>query len=192
MLDTTTKTIGSSASTVVVDGLAELTKEEKIAKIQELQAAKKASAAETRKRQARFDRLVDLRDGTNLAGKNPKLRQNPGLMPETLRQTGEDELINGSPAKGWAVTVRCQHVVRVPEHDENHEELDTFCDEICGTDRVINTQDAFQTRFCEDHKGEAAKAKARARRAAKKTEELAQLSDEDLDAQLAALSAQAA
>jgi len=160
-----------SGSSIVVEGLAEMTKAEKIAKIRELEQAKKGRATAEKKAAKRMARLVDLANGTNESGGNPKLRHNPQLLPDTLRQTEEGELINGTPAKGQAVSIECA---------------------VCGKLREINTQDAFQTRFCTDHKAEAQKAAAKARRAAKKDEKLAKLSDADLEAQIAELTAAAA
>jgi hypothetical protein len=164
-------TVSGSASSVVVEGLAELTKEEKIAKIRKLEAEKAGRATAEKKIAARKARLSDLANGTNEAGKNPKLRHNPQLRPDTLRQAEEGELINGTPAKGWVVSIEC---------------------EVCGEVREVNTQDAFQVRFCETHKAEAQKAASKARRAAKRDAELAKLSDDDLDAQIAELTAAAA
>lgn len=169
-----TNTSGS-ASSVVVEGLAELTREQKLERIKQLEAAKKARGKAEKARADKLARLIAFRDGVVDPKLNPKGRHNPTLVPETLRQTSPDELINGLPAKGWAVTIRC---------------------EICGEEREINTQDAFQVRFCEEHKAEASKAKAKERRAAKKTAkvaaELAELTDEQVAEELAKLTAQAA
>lgn len=195
--NTTSTTVASaSASTVVVDGLAELavelTKAEKLDRIKVLQAAKAGKARAEKKRDERVAKLIDLRDGSNEEGKNGKYHRNAGLFPETLRPSFTDELINGSPAKGWVVTVRCQHLVTVPELDDDGKETGETVQAICGDDRLINTQDAFQTRFCEDHKAEAGKAASKARRAAKKDAELLKMSEADLDAELAKLEKQAA
>lgn len=165
--------------TIVIEGLGELTaeqaREKLVAKLAEAQKSEAAKEREQRDLDARLARLVDLRDGTNNAGKNAKLRCNPQLRPETLRKAVEGELINGTPAKGWVVTIEC---------------------EACGELREINTQDAFQVRFCEEHKAEAAKAKAKERRDGKRTEkiaaETAQLSDDEVFAKLAELTAAAA
>jgi len=55
--------------------------------------------------------------------------KNPAILPDTVRPTTEGELIGGKAAKGWAVTICC---------------------ETCSAQREVNTQDAFQVRFCSD------------------------------------------
>lgn len=165
--------------TIVIEGLGELTAEQAREKLlrarMDAEKSEKSKAREERDRQRRLDRLVAIRDGVTDEKLNPKGHHNPQVRPETLRQTTEGETINGAPAKGWAVTIGC---------------------ETCGAEREINTQDAFQVRFCEEHKAEAAKAKARERRANKKSAkvaaELAELSDEQVAEELAKLTAQAA
>lgn len=163
--------VSSSASDIVIDGLAELTKQDKIERMRKLQAEKKARDRVETERKARFDRLVALRDGVVDAKLNPKGRHNPQVRPDTLRQASDGELVNGRAAKGWVVQIECA---------------------TCGEMRTVNTQDAFQVRFCEEHKADAAKAAAKDRRAAKRDAELAKLDESELDAQLAALEAELA
>ena len=141
-----------------------------MAKLASLQKSQKSQAGEERKNAERQTRIADLANGTNDSGKNPKLRHNEQSRPDTLRASTEGELVNGKPAKGWVVEIRC---------------------EICDAARLINTQDAFQVRFCEKHVGEARKTAGKARRDAKKTEELAKLSEEDLVAEITKLEAAA-
>lgn len=164
-------TQGSNGA-LVIEGLAETNrKAELAAKLASLQKSQKSKAGEEKRNAERQARLVDLANGTNESGKNPKLRQNDALRPETLRPSTEGELIGGKPAKGWVVEIVC---------------------EICGEARLINTQDAFQVRFCEAHVGEARKAAGKARRDAKKVEALEKLSEEELLAEIAKLEAVAA
>jgi hypothetical protein len=151
--------VQGEASSFVVEGLAALTKEEKIAKIKALEAAKRARGSAEKEQAKRIAKLRALAS------------RNPSLLPDTLRQAREGELINGLPAKGWVVSISC---------------------EMCGELREINTQDAFQVRFCTEHKGEAQKAASKARRMAKKDAAFAALSDEDLAAELAKLEAELA
>lgn len=184
--------LATANASLVVDGLAELTKADKLVKIKALQATKATKAKATKARDAKVDRLVALRDGTVDSKLNPKGRHNPSLLPDTLRPAFPGEQINGKDAKGWVVTIRCQDTVSVPELDEDGYETGETVKTICGTDRLINTQDAFQTRFCEEHKGAASRAAGKARRDAKKDAELLKLSDEQLDAELAALEQEAA
>jgi len=173
------KTTTSGTGTIVIEGLGEITAAEARAKLAAAKAeankSAKAREAAAKKIAERKARLVDLRDGTNDSGKNPNLRHNPQLRPETLRAAFPGEQINGRDAKGWVVTIVC---------------------ETCGTEREINTQDAFQVRFCEEHKAEASKAAAKVRRDAARTEkavaEVAELSDEEVARQLAELTAAAA
>jgi hypothetical protein len=61
--------------------------------------------------------------------------------------------------------------------------------EACGKTRVVNTQDAFQVRFCLGCKGEAKKAVAKARRVESR---LAGRSVADIEAEIKALTAQLA
>jgi len=165
--------------TIVIEGLGELTAEQAREKLLaarlDAEKSEKAKAREQRQLEERIAKLTALRDGVVDAKLNPKGHHNPQIVPETLRATAEGETINGAPAKGWAVTITC---------------------EVCGVEREINTQDAFQVRFCEEHKAEASKAKAKERRAAKKTAkvaaELAELTDEQVAEELAKLTAQAA
>jgi hypothetical protein len=66
-----------------------------------------------------------------------------------------------------------QYVVgslRAPKKDEAaelghcHGQVCSIKCEVCGVVRTINKQDAFQVRFCKEHKNAARKAKAKARR----------------------------
>ena len=68
-----------------------------------------------------------------------------------------------------------------------HGEVATILCEICGKERVVNKQDAFQVRFCKEHKAEARKAISKAKRAEKRLEGK---SVEDIEAQIAALNEQ--
>jgi hypothetical protein len=166
----------ATASSVVVEGLGELTAEQ--ARERLLQArldsekSEKAKERETRKREKRLAKLIAFRDGVIDTKINPKGHHNPQLLPETLRPASEGEMINGLPAKGWVVTIVC---------------------ETCGEEREINTQDSFQVRFCEAHKAEASKAKAKERRTihkrAKVAKELDGLTDEQVAEELAQLTA---
>lgn len=172
MTKNTTKTSGQ-ASEILIDGLAEATHTkrnlaEKLAALQ----AKKAKADKAAKQiEGRRARLVDLQNGTNETGKNAKLRHNPNVIPETLRPSEDGEMVNGRPAKGWVVEISC---------------------ETCGEHRLVNTQDAFQVRFCEAHKDEARKAAAKERRQSAKLAKLESLDEDELAAQVAALEAELA
>lgn len=165
--------------TIVIEGLGELTAEQAREKLLRARVANSKTQATVAREQRLFDqrvaRLIALRDGVTDPKLNPKGRHNPQILAETLRQTTEGELINGLPAKGFAVTIEC---------------------ETCGAHREINTQDAHQVRFCEEHKVVANKAKARERRANKKSAkiaaELAGLSDEQVAEELARLTSAAA
>ena len=143
----------------------------------------KAEAAKQTDRQAKqrvskVQRLTDLRDGTNDHGNNPRLRHNPGLFPESVRPASEDEEISGKPAKGWVVTTRCTD---------------------CNEDRLVNTQDAFQTSRCAVCKKILRSASAKDKRAAAKaalTEEersqIAELTPDQIAEQIAAAQAELA
>jgi len=164
--------VSGAASSVVVEGLAEaMSKTDKAAKLKALKAASKGREATERKNAKRQAKMADLFAGTNESGDNAKLRHNPQLILESLRPATDGELINGLEAKGWVIAICC---------------------ETCDTERLINTQDAFQVRFCVEHKGEAQKAASKARRTAKRDAEIDAMSEDDLDAEIAALEAQAA
>jgi hypothetical protein len=68
-----------------------------------------------------------------------------------------------------------------------HGEVCTILCEVCGRERVINKQDAFQVRFCKEHRKEASKTKAKAKRLEKK---LGSVNPAELEAQIAALDEQ--
>jgi len=163
--------VASGNGSIVIEGLAELTKQDKIARLRQLEAEKKARGKADAERVTRHAKLVTLRDGVVDAKLNPKGRHNPQVRPDTLRQASPDELVNSLPAKGWVVQIECA---------------------TCGEMRTVNTQDAFQVRFCEEHKADAAKAAAKDRRAAKRDAELAKLDESELDEQLAKLAAELA
>lgn len=170
-IDTTaTPIVTTQAPELVIDGLAEATKTDKVARIKALKAAAKGTEAAVKKAAARHAKITDLANGTNDSGKNPKLTHNPQIVIDTLRAASDGELINDLPAKGWVVAIAC---------------------ETCAEHRLVNTQDAFQVRFCETHKADARKASGKARRAARKDAELNAMSETDLDAQIAALEAAA-
>lgn len=185
---------------IVIEGLGELTAEQAREKLASMMVEKaksdKAVARQEKQRKAKLDRLIALATGTQDEKLNPKGHHNPAIFPETLRPAFDGEQINGSDAKGWVVTVRCQHLVEVPVLDDDGEPTGETTLEICGDDRLVNTQDAFQVRFCEEHKAEAAKAKARERRQSKKAEVVvelvSELTDEQVAEQLAAFAAQVA
>lgn len=60
----------------------------------------------------------------------------------------------------------------------------------CGTIRIVNKQDAFQVRFCQEHKKMASKARAKAKReSASKSPEAIQARIAELQAQLAKVEA---
>lgn len=163
----------TQASEVVVEGLAEAVEEARKAELMaQIVKARKAQAQTNRdirraekQRKARLAKLTALSQGIVDADHNPNGRHNPQIFPETLRAANPGEEINGKPAKGWVVTIRCAE---------------------CGNDRLINTQDAFQVRFCgtkcakANKKGTAVKA------------ELDGLSVEELEARLAEIKTAAA
>jgi len=97
--------------------------------------------------------------------------RNPQIVVESLRPSNEGEFVNGKPAKGWVVEIEC---------------------ETCGARRTINTQDAFQVKFCEEHKAEARKVANKAKRENAKISELLNQSEDELKAKLAELKAKAA
>jgi len=97
--------------------------------------------------------------------------KNPQIVVESLRPANDGELINDKPAKGWVVEIECA---------------------TCGVRRTVNTQDAFQVRFCEEHKAEARKVANKAKRENAKISELLNQSEEELRERLAELKAQAA
>ena len=169
MSDTNTTT-SSHASNVIVEGLAEtMSKAEMVEQLKALEAAKANQDREARQFAIRVRKLELLASGEYHEKLNPRSRHNPQVIPESLRKAFPGEEINGKPAKGWVVTIEC---------------------ETCGEEREINTQDAFQTRYCEAHKAEAAKAKAKARRTAKKDEALNAMDAEELAAKIASLQSQ--
>ena len=82
-------------------------------------AEKRAESAAVKDAKGRDKRIAKLTEMRDL--------RNPQIRVETLRATFEGELINGKPAKGWCVSIEC---------------------ETCAKLREVNTQDAFQVRFC--------------------------------------------
>jgi NAD-dependent SIR2 family protein deacetylase len=91
---------------------------------------------------------------------------NPQYVVGSLRvATAEDEAAL-SHCHGQVADIKCQ---------------------MCGKVRVVNKQDAFQVKFCEEHKKEARKAKAKAKRLEKA---LSGKSVEDVQAQIDALNDQ--
>lgn len=163
---TSKTTKAGQGSEAIVEGLGETSKREMAERLAELQRKKAKADKAAKEIEGRRARLVDLAHGTNETGKNPKGRHNPALLPNTLRASAEGELVNGRPAKGWVVEIACL---------------------TCSEHRTVNTQDAFQVRYCETHKDEARKAKAKERREAAKTAKLEQLDPEELAAQIAAI-----
>ena len=159
------KAVSGQASTVTAEGLA--------ATLATLEAEKSKSEAQrerdaaraVKQRDSKLAKLTDLANGTNNGGGNAKLHHNPQLSPETLRPTTDGEMIGGKPAKGWVVTICCA---------------------TCSTEREINTQDAFQVRFC----SKACKPKGSSKsKINKRATELASLSVEELQAQIDAIKA---
>lgn len=97
--------------------------------------------------------------------------RNPAFMVGSTRKATEaDEAILGH-VHGQVCEIKCQH-------------------EGCSTVRVINKQDAFQVRFCQEHKKTAGRARAKARRQAKhaaaRTPEVIRAEIAELEAQLQA------
>lgn len=168
MKKSTNKKTASGQGAPTIEGLAEATagKREMAERLAELQRKKAKQDRAEKERATRQARITDLRNGTNESGKNPKHRHNPQVLPDTLRPSAEDEQVNGRPAKGWVVEIECA---------------------TCSTRRLVNTQDAFQVRFCEEHKDEARKANAKERRAAAKVAKLESLDENELAEQIAKL-----
>lgn len=81
-----------------------------------------------------------------------KANKNPQILLDTLRQGEEGELVNGKEHKGWVVEIECA---------------------TCSEHRLVNTQDAFQVKFC----SKACKPKASV---GKRTQELSGKSEEEL------------
>jgi hypothetical protein len=92
--------------------------------------------------------------------------KNPQYVMGSLRAATEDDLAIVGHTHGFVCLIKC---------------------EVCGEERLVNKQDAFQSRTCKACKKKASKAKAKARATAKK---LAGLSKEDIQAQINALNAQ--
>ena len=80
-------------------------------------------------------------------------------------EADEEELVH---CHGWVCLVTC---------------------ETCGVERVVNKQDAFQVRFCKEHRAESRKAAAKTKRAEKA---LKGKSVEDVEAELEKLQAELA
>lgn len=158
----------------VIEGLAEAqAKSDLVAELAKLQAQKaSADKASNKEAKALSEQRVKMelkQSGTFHEKLNPNTHHNPQILPETVRRSEPGEEINGKPAKAWVVGIWCAH---------------------CREPRWINTQDAFQTRFCDAHKTEGRKAKKRAEREEAKTAELAKLDPEELAAKIAALKAE--
>lgn len=150
--------IQGQGSDIVVDGLAEIArKQELAAKLAKLQDGAK-KAAKSGDEQAKKAEAMRILSET----------RNPAILAETVRPANEGELVGGKPAKGWVVTICCQHGD-------------------CEKERLVNTQDAFQVRFCDEHKGEGRKSAGKERRAAAKVAKLSSLDEAELLAQIAAL-----
>lgn len=158
----TQATHSSHASNLVVDGMAELLRKQALtAKIKHLSAEKRArdKAGEEQVRKVEAMRALEAR--------------NPAILSDTVRPAQAGELIGGKPAKGWVVTIVCQHGD-------------------CEAERLVNTQDAFQVRFCEAHRKVGQKAASKTRREAARDAKLSALSEEELAAEIAALEAEVA
>jgi hypothetical protein len=89
--------------------------------------------------------------------------KNPQILPDSLRPANPGESVNGKPAKGWLCQIRCA---------------------TCGKPRTVNTQDAFQARFCQEHVKDAAKDAAKSRRENAKVQELLSLDPDQLKNQI--------
>ncbi len=85
------------------------------------------------------------------AWKEKTLARNPAVLVDTLRDVEAGTVVPGTDlvSKGRVVDIACQY-------------------EGCILVRTVNVQDAFQVRYCAEHKGVAAKARSRAARLAKK------------------------
>jgi len=150
------------ASEVVVEGLSETV------------STKRALAeklAELQRQKAKQDRGTKERDKKHAKLVELAATKNPQIRPDTLRQAEDGEMVGGRPAKGWVVEIECT---------------------CCGEARLVNTQDAFQVRYCEAHKDEARKVAGKERRVAAKVAKLEALDETELAAQIAALEAEVA
>ena len=94
--------------------------------------------------------------------------RNPQYVVGSLRATTEADLAVVGHSYGFVGLIKC---------------------EVCGQERLVNKQDAFQTRTCKVCKRAAAKATAKTRATARK---LAGMTREDLQAKIDALNAQLA
>lgn len=115
-----TKTITTGTGTLTVAGMRE-------ALALANKKAEKAAERAKKQRAAKVEQLTRLVEGYENA--KGEWRQNPGLIPESVRPGNEGELVGGKAHKGWVVEVRCEE---------------------CGEIFLANTQDAFQKRFCSD------------------------------------------
>jgi len=152
----------AGAGALVIEGLAEATKGKQAL------AAKLADLQAKKKKAAKAigERAKKLSRLQELQS-----TKNPQIQPDTLRPSEEGELIGGKEAKGWVVEIAC---------------------ETCGKQRLVNTQDAFQVRYCELHKADARKKASKERRTAAKTEKLMALDEAELAKQVAELEAELA
>jgi hypothetical protein len=94
--------------------------------------------------------------------------RNPAYVVGSLRPATEADQEVLTHCHGWVCEIKCQH---------------PGCDQV----RVINKQDAFQVQFCKEHKAEARKASAKARRESKKLEDM---TPESVQAEIAKLQEQ--
>ncbi len=169
MFETTT----SGTGTAVVEGLAEamalteLTEKEKT--VQKIISLKKAKL-DAEKDIARAEKAAAKAAEKLEAWKVRTAERNPACLVDTVRSVPAGETLdNGLVSKGRVVEIECQH---------------------CGTERTVNVQDAFQTRFCVEHKNVGRKATTKARIVKAQADKLAELSEEELQDELEALQAE--
>jgi len=106
----------------------------------------------------RMDALKEWEEATKL--------KNPQYVMGSLRAATDADLVIVGHSHGFVCLIKC---------------------EVCGEDRLVNKQDAFQSRTCKACKKVALTNKAKARATAKK---LAGLSKEDIQRQIDALNTQ--
>ncbi len=94
--------------------------------------------------------------------------RNPAYVMGSLRRPTDEDRAVLDHVHGWVCEIECQHPG-------------------CTTRRVINKQDAFQVKFCTEHRDEARKAASKARREKVK---LAGLTPEGVQAEIERLQAQ--
>ena len=127
-----------------------------------------ALEAKRKELQALVKASKDVAKNTEWEKKNKA--RNPAYVMGSLRRPTDEDRVVLDHCHGWVCKIECQH-------------------DGCETRRVINKQDAFQVRFCSEHRDEARKAASKARRDKVK---LAGLTPAKVEAEIARLQAQMA